>query len=76
MSIGYYSSFSDDGGVLVRDDMTEKSGIELVRKFLSVLEGIRIKHYHSLSVEMKERLRFITNISIFLIKFKEQQVNE
>ena len=59
ISIGYASSFSPDQGVLVRKNMTEQGAEELIQKFLTVLENLRVKHYQSLPEAVKEYFKTI-----------------
>ena len=62
ISIGYSASFGDYRDVLFRDDMTNDSGIKLVRAFLGKMTEIQTRHYERIPSVIKDVMMEYKNL--------------
>ena len=57
ISIGYYANFGDYRGVIFREDMSEESGLRLVKQFLDKMYELQTRHYEQIPQNIKEIMR-------------------
>lgn len=54
VSIGYYANFGDYKDVIVRKDMTNDSGLKLVKTFLEKMKELQTRHFEKIPSKLKD----------------------